>query len=349
MRDDRHGGVRGPAGRPAAEGPAPAGARDRNSTEHIMYAKIVPAVLAAVLFSSSAMAASPAGERKPPRSVSYRQLDGKTVTVKVAPRRVVIGYGSLAKVWDLAGGRAVAVPSLPSKEALPESMRNLPSSGTPQIPNVEAIAAMKPDLVLLMGHLPRHRDCAGLLKSMKIDAVCVTYNTYNDFLQLLDFFCRVNGRNPDDVPEAKKVIADVQSVCAKVKGRPAPRCALLFASAAGFSLESRSSGNGIMLEMLGGENILKQKAARRVKFSYEQLLLEDPDVIFVVTMGKAPMLKKKFEREFVSQPAWQSMKAVKNGRVHFLPSRLFLYMAGPDYPEAFRYMAELLYPDAERK
>ena len=314
-----------------------------------MYEKIIPAVLLTAIAFSPLFGAGTAGDKKMPQTVSYRQLDGRTVTVKVGPRRVVIGYGSLAKVWDLAGGRAVAVPSLPSKDALPESMRDLPSSGTPQIPNVEAIAAMKPDLVLLMGHLPRHRDCAKLLGSMKIDTVCVTYNTYNDFLELLDFFCRVNGRKTDDVPGAKKVIADVQTVCAKVKGRPAPRCALLFASAAGFSLESRSSNNGVMLEMLGGENILKQKNGRRVKFSYEQLLLENPDVIFVVTMGKAPMLKKKFEKEFVSQVAWQSMKAVKNGRVHFLPPGLFLYMAGPDYPEAFRYMAKLLYPGAERK
>ena len=77
--------------------------------------------------------------------------------------------------------------------------------------------------------------------------------------------------------------------------------------------------------------------------------MENPDVIFVVTMGKAPALKKKFEKEFASQPAWKSMKAAKNNRVHFLPPQLFLYMAGPDYPEAFRYMAKLLYPDTERK
>jgi len=308
-----------------------------------MYEKIIPAVFLTAFAFSSLTGADSA------RTIPYRQLDGKTVAVKVNPQRVVIGYGSLAKVWDLAGGRAVAVPALPSKDALPESMRDLPSSGSPQVPNVEAIAAMKPDLVLLMGHLPRHRDCAALLGTMKIDTVCVTYNTYKDFLELLNFFCRVNGRELNEVPEAKKIVADVGAVCAEVKGRPSPRCALLFASMAGFSLESRSSNNGIMLEMLGGKNILEKSSNRRVKFSYEKLLMEDPDVIFVVTMGPAPALKKKFEKEFSSQPAWKSMKAAKNSRVHFLPPQLFLYMAGPDYPEAFRYMAKLLYPDLERK
>ena len=314
-----------------------------------MYEKIIPAVLLVAAAFSSLPGADPAGNKPAPRTIPYRQLDGNTVAVKVKPQRVVVGYGSLAKVWDLAGGRAIAVPGLLSKDALPESMRNLPSSGSPQLPNVEVVAAMKPDLVLLMGHLPRHRDCAVLFNSMGIDTVCVTYNTYKDFLELLKFFCRVNGRELDDVPQAKKIIADVQAVCAGVKGRPAPRCAIFFASAAGFSLETRETNNGIMLEMLGGENILKEKVNRRVKFSYEKLLMENPDVIFVVTMGRAPALKKKFEKEFSSQPAWKSMKAVKNNRVHFLPSQLFLYMAGPDYPEAFRYIAKLLYPDMERK
>ena len=317
-----------------------------------MYRKIIPAALLAAAVSGSVFANSPAGKQEPskPRTISYRQADGRTVDVRLHPQRVVVAYGSLAKVWDLAGGRAVAVPGgVLSGDALPASMRGLPSCGSPQAPNVEAIAAMQPDLVLLIGHLQRHRDGAEMLRGMGIDAVCVNYGNYRDFNDLLDFFCRLNGRTPDDVPEAKKVVAEVRSICEKVKGRPAPRCAIFFASAAGFSLETCGTNTGVMLEMLGGENILESRDSRRIRFSYEQLILEDPDVIFVVTMGKAPMLKKKFEKEFASQPVWRMLKAAKTDRVHFLPPPLFLYMAGPDYPAAFRHLAKLLYPDMEWK
>ena len=320
------------------------------ATEVVVYKRIIPAVLLIAVVSIVVFALSFARAKEPPKpqTISYRQIDGQTVAVKLKPQRVVVGYGSLAKVWDLAGGRAIAVPGgLLSRDALPESMRNLPACGSPQAPNVEAIAAMQPDLVLLTGHLQRHRDGAEILRGMGIDAVCVNYDNYRDFNDLLDFFCRINGRKLDDVPEAKKVISDVRSVCEKLKGRPAPRCAIFFASASGFSLETGGTNSGIVLEMLGGKNILESRDSRRIKFSYEQLMLEDPDVIFVVTMGKAPALKKKFEKEFASQPAWKMLKAAKNNRVHFLPPPLFLYMAGPDYPEAFRHMANLLYPDME--
>ena len=103
----------------------------------------------------------------------------------------------------------------------------------------------------------------------------------------------------------------------------------------------------MIVDMLGAKNIVKDTNAARVNFRYEQLLLDNPDVIVIVTMGNAEGLREKFRREVTSQPAWQSMSAAKNKRVHFLPSELFLYIPGPDYPRSFKYMAELLYPDAE--
>ena len=57
------------------------------------------------------------------------------------------------------------------------------------------------------------------------------------------------------------------------------------------------------------------------------------------------MLQEKFRNEFTSQPAWKEMKAAKCSRVHFLPTELFLYLPGPDYPKAFRHLKNLLYPE----
>ena len=64
-------------------------------------------------------------------------------------------------------------------------------------------------------------------------------------------------------------------------------------------------------------------------------------------MGDAEGLKEKFRRDFMERPAWKTLSAAKNGRVHFLPVDLFLYMPGPRYPEAFRELAKLLYPGKE--
>ena len=104
-----------------------------------------------------------------------------------------------------------------------------------------------------------------------------------------------------------------------------------------------------MLKMLGAGNIASGIRGVRAGFSFERLLVENPDVILVVTMGDAEALKEKFRREIMSQEAWKALKAEKEKRVHFLPADLFLYQPGTRYPEAFRYLAKLLYPGWEDK
>ena len=95
--------------------------------------------------------------------------------------------------------------------------------------------------------------------------------------------------------------------------------------------------------MLGAKNIRQTDSPARIHFSYEQLLVDDPDVILITVMGTS--LKERFEKEFMQHPEWKSLQSVKNNRVHFLPGDLFLYMPEPRYPEAFRYLAKLLYPE----
>jgi len=297
-------------------------------------------LLSAAVFTGSAQVVSETADK-----IVYRQENRQEVTLKKHPKRTVVGYGSIAKVWDLAGGTAVGVPKLREKDALPPSMKNLPQIGLPTVPNPEKIALVNPDLVLLSSKLERHYATASLLRQSGVDAVCVTYNNYRDFNDLLDFFCRLNGKTLKEVPAAAKVTADVAAVCASVKDLKAPRCAIVFASAAGFSLESDRTNTGLMVKMLGAENILKQSSRLRISFSYEQLLLDDPEVMLVVMMGSHEMLREKFRRDFTSQAAWKELKAAKSGRVHFLPTELFLYLPGPDYPAAFRHLKKLLYPE----
>lgn len=302
---------------------------------------VLSAMLLAVMLTGTAQSIVSEDSGK----IVYRQENGEEVTLKKHPKRTVIGYGSFAKVWDLAGGTAVGVPKLKEKDALPPSMQKLPVTGLPTVPNPEKIALVKPDLVLLSCKLTRHQAVASLMRQSGVDAVCVTYNNYHDFNALLDFFCRLNGKTIRQLPAAAKVTADVEAVCVSVKGRKAPHCAIVFASAAGFSLESDRTNTGVMVKMLGAENILKKSSRPRMSFSYEQLLLDDPDVIFIIMMGSHKMLREKFRKEFMSQAAWKELKAARSNRVHFLPTELFLYLPGPDYPKAFQYLKKLLYPE----
>ena len=111
-----------------------------------------------------------------------------------------------------------------------------------------------------------------------------------------------------------------------------------------FFVEENEINTAKMLTLMGGKNIAGT-GRRRVVLSMEQLLLRDPDVIFLITMGDKADIQKKMSESLTGNPVWAHLSAAKNGRVHLLSNELFLYLAGTRFPEAFAILAGYLYPE----
>lgn len=279
-------------------------------------------------------------------TIRYREVDGTETLLTKHPRRTIVGNASFADPWFTAGGSAIGVPTVRSQQALPEQARDLPRIGVLRSLNLEKIFAMKPDLVLINANLHAHRAVRHHLIDAGIPNVALDYANFHDYIGILDLFCRLNGGSVETNSTAKRIISQVRKLTEEAARLPSPRFAVLFVASGGFVLESGDLNIPTMAEMLGGTNIARQESGR-LKYSFEQLLIDDPDLILINTMGDSKALQKKFTRDLISQPAWQQLKAAKTGRVHFLPPELFLYMAGSRYPEAFLHLAKLLHPEKE--
>ena len=279
-------------------------------------------------------------------TIRYREVDGTETLLTKHPRRTIVGNASFADPWFTAGGSAIGVPTVRSQQALPEQARDLPRIGVLRSLNLEKIFAMKPDLVLINANLHAHRAVRHHLIDAGISNVALDYANFHDYIGILDLFCRLNGGSVETNSTAKRIISQVKKLTEMTAELPSPRFAVLFVASGGFVLESGDLNIPTMAEMLGGTNIARQESGR-LKYSFEQLLIDDPDIILINTMGDSKALQKKFTRDLISQPAWQQLKAAKTGRVHFLPPELFLYMAGSRYPEAFLHLARLLHPGKE--
>lgn len=77
----------------------------------------------------------------------------------------------------------------------------------------------------------------------------------------------------------------------------------------------------------------------------ESLVGQDPEVIFITSMGKADEIENRLRADFKNNPAWNSLKAVREGHVYVLPENLFLINPGLQYPEAVKFMAQQVYPE----
>ncbi len=311
-----------------------------------MNKRIFPLLLPALLLSAPLAGGEPGIVSESAESLRYREADGTETLLAKQPRRTIIGNASFADPWFTAGGTAIGVPTVRSQQALPEQARDLPRIGVLRSLNLEKIFAMKPDLVLINANLHAHRAVRHHLIDAGISNVALDYANFHDYAGILDLFCRLNGGSVETNSTAKRIISQVKKLTEMTAELPSPRFAVLFVASGGFVLESGDLNIPTMAEMLGGTNIARQESGR-LKYSFEQLLIDDPDIILINTMGDSKALQKKFTRDIISQPAWQQLKAAKTGRVHFLPPELFLYMAGSRYPEAFLHLARLLHPGKE--
>ena len=85
------------------------------------------------------------------------------------------------------------------------------------------------------------------------------------------------------------------------------------------------------------------KNAKTVPYSLETLAADDPDVIFISTMGKKDEIQATMAKEMTNNPAWQNLKAVKNGKVFYLPSNWFLLNPGLQTPDALAVLVKDAY------
>jgi iron complex transport system substrate-binding protein len=77
----------------------------------------------------------------------------------------------------------------------------------------------------------------------------------------------------------------------------------------------------------------------------EVIIQEDPDYIFVVTMGDSEKALQALQDGIEKNPAWSDLSAVKNDRFIVLPKELFHYKPNARWGESYEYVAKILYPD----
>lgn len=328
-----------------------------------MRARIAMAVLAVILSLGVAAPARATGTREggtvrssgdhslviAEDGVSLTCVDayGATVTLRKRPARTIINYTSLVSLWYRAGGIAVGMPETANLSELPEAARGLPSTGRTTAPNVERILELEPTFVVL-STAERQRALRDTLESSGVATLSLAYETYADYVGILDLFYRLNGLDPAGDAGVVAIADAVSALAARTRALPAPSFLSLFASTKSVVAETDAAHTAFMAAYLGARNIVAADSApsgaKRVAFSLERVHMEDPDVILVTTMGDSAEVLEAMRRDLYASDAWKGLRAVREGRVYFLPNEFFLYKPNERFPEAFAALAEYLYP-----
>ena len=224
-------------------------------------------------------------------------------------------------------------------------MKNVPEVGFVFNINLESLVALRPDLVLAGRN--QHEKFVPLLESNKINVIEFDAKTYDEVKQTVKVLGDIYGNQDKAKAENALLDKEIEGIKAKLP-KEKKRIVIMHATASSVTVEGSRSIAGCVSDILGFENVaaaaLKGKSDK-TPYSMESLVGQNPDLIFITSMGKAEEIENRLRKDFKKNPAWNSLPAVQQGKVYVLPERLFLINPGLRYPEAVKYMAQQVYPE----
>lgn len=330
-----------------------------------MKRRILPLCLAAVLMVQLLAACAPQGapetqppipsqsapeqtpaapvESEAPGPITVVDQAGREVTLD-APAETIVSCYYLVTASLLTLGQKDKIVGVEMKADTRELYRlcapeflDLPGVGSGKETNIEAIAALEPDLVLLP---QKQLEAAGTLAGLGIPTVVVEPETYESFCALLNMLGTLCGCED----EAGDLISYYDSVAERVTALTADveRPSVYLGGEASYL---RTCAGGMyqreLIEMAGGTCVSAEIEGRTwADISAEQLAAWDPEVIFAVQYAAYSL------DDLQSDEALAGIRAVADGRLYTIPSEIEAW----DYPQpssilGLLWMTHILHPD----
>ena len=315
-----------------------------------MMKRILSMILTAALsVSLTACGSTREPTTSQPNELAFTDSLGNLVVLEDAPERVAVLLGSYAEAWILAGGEdsLAAVTQDAFDERGLELKDEVVNLGQSHEPNLETLLAAQPDLVLLTPDLEGQRALEDSLESAGMDTAWFKVETFEDYLSMLEVFTTLTGREDLYQQNGLAVQARIEAVKEFAAGQEGPSILLLRAFSSNVKAKNSDNTAGVMLRDLGCENIADSDAGLLEELQMESILAADPEHIFVVTMGaNTEKALENLNALFESDPAWQSLTAIREGKVHVLDKGLFHYKPNARWGESYEVLAEILYPQA---
>ncbi len=283
---------------------------------------------------------SPA-EKPASSQAAYTVTDsrGRTVTLPGKATRVILLAPSFLSLMHAAGGDFIAWADSPQGD-VPAYAQGKDTVGYSFQVNVETLISKKPDLVIGLPGL--HDRLADVLAQNGIPLLLLSVSSAQEIQDAVTLMGNVTGHAEEGRRAAAALQEDVEKA-ASAMPKEEKTCAIIHGTPHGITLEGKGTIATEVASLLHIRNVfLLSDHMKLPPFSLESLADRDPDIIFLTTMVMPGKEEAVFQSALLSQPAWTSLRAVREGHVYLLPQRLFLTSPGMDYPEAVKYMAGIV-------
>ncbi len=305
------------------------------------------------MFASGGCDQSSATDRetqRPDGSIRLTDDAGRKIALDEPAERIVAGASFAVELLMALDHPPVLRPDVPERNIHPEAARSIPTfpiqHGTG--PDTEAIAAARPDLVIL--HVNFAPFAENISRTLGVPVALLEVRSLDDVAVKLELL----GRITESQEQAAQQMATLQESVQRVVGEhpeAQPRTLALFGTPEAFYAFRGRSYLGSMVKALGGVNVAADLAPdgetgggtrSLAPINLERAIARNAEVILIVPHGPRDAVKTHMSQH----PAWSQMPAVKSRRVHVLDEVLFSSSPGPRAPEALERLRDLLHPES---
>ncbi len=287
--------------------------------------------------------------------------NGSTITIKKNPNKVVNLYASFTTLWYEAGGSVIGCIGGETSQVLyreyigrditaDEGMTVVATTSSGKKWDTEQIIALNPELIICSTAMSGYSTIENPAKAAGIPVIAVKYDDFSDYLKWFKVFCNLSGHEELWDSVAMKALDETVEVLCEIPSGNAPRVFSMFANASKLEANTSSTVVGGMVTAMKGVNIVDDwqntEGADRLTINLETVFAANPDIIIVQCHAGTDAAKAQVEETYGSNPVWQSLDAVKNGKVFYLEKSLFHNKPNSRFAEAYQKLAEILYPDA---
>ena len=296
-----------------------------------------------LLLLSLILAVAPACVAEP---ISFTDSVGGTVELPDRPGNVAVLFSSFAEMWKLAGGEvAITVGETIERGFAPEDAF-LVDDGAGKSVNLELLFSLKPDFVICTADLEAQAEACALLTKVGVPTACFRVENFSDYLSVFGQMCAITGNDAAFAQYGASVADEIDALLSSPEATAAAGMRILFvrAGSTASSTKAKTSADHFacaMLTELGCKNIADASSQLSESLNMEYILTEDPDAIFFSLMGDADAALANVN-DLLSQPAWQQLRAVREGNVHILPKELFHFKPNARWAEAYAYLIDAL-------
>lgn len=227
----------------------------------------------------------------------------------------------------------------------PSAAKTKPRIGTFWQPNIEAIIAANPDLVVTIG-FPQQRTIADRLKRIGCNCLTVDIENVPEFFEAVEKIATVTGTES----QAKELISGIRSKLEKLAEMTQSEKkvkVLWVVQREPLMVAGRKTFINEMIELAGGENAIGPTLQQYPSIGAEKVITCNADVIIEPLMWQADLQQQQVQ----AIQYWSKLKnvpAIENGRIYIIDGDAVSRL-GPRLYEGTETIAKCLNPELFEK